>query len=300
MRLADLNHIPLISIHPPRTGRDALESFFINEPINFNPPSPHGEGPWGFPWHGRFSAISIHPPRTGRDLPPSVLTGSPCLFQSTLPARGGTSCQGYTNSAGRDFNPPSPHGEGPLASAHKSPFPLEISIHPPRTGRDRRRPTSWTPWRTYFNPPSPHGEGLLARNIPDSYRKISIHPPRTGRDYISAWWLNSKLISIHPPRTGRDGTPWLHRIGPCRFQSTLPARGGTRPRGLPTGPGNRKFQSTLPARGGTHQDTGRAARGPHISIHPPRTGRDRSIASNTWPSCGFQSTLPARGGTGRT
>ena len=58
----------MISIHPPRAGRDYHVPAFVS------------------PLH-----ISIHPPRAGRDLQEGVCGVNADEFQSTLPVRGGTS-----------------------------------------------------------------------------------------------------------------------------------------------------------------------------------------------------------------
>ena len=85
----------VISIHPPRAGRDSAKELSTN-----------------------FTAISIHPPRAGRDLSCENLSPlayyfnppSPCgeglknilgehrgiEFQSTLPVRGGTTLCGHS------------------------------------------------------------------------------------------------------------------------------------------------------------------------------------------------------------
>ena len=57
-----------------------------------------------------------------------------------------------------DFNPPSPWGEGQQAQVYQN-QELEISIHPPRGGRDLTASMP-TVMILYFNPPSPWGEGL--------------------------------------------------------------------------------------------------------------------------------------------
>ena len=102
---------PIISIHPPRAGRDlhqkAADRFFQH----FNPPAPCGAGPY---CALRLWAQShFNPPApcgAGRhDL--RVLTVQRA-FQSTRPVRGGT-C-----------------GVRSMGSADA------ISIHPPRAGRD--------------------------------------------------------------------------------------------------------------------------------------------------------------------
>ena len=56
-----------ISIHPPRVGRDVLDSVDFTHFLDFNPPSPCGEGP---------AYCCIVPLAS--------------LFQSTLPVWGGT------------------------------------------------------------------------------------------------------------------------------------------------------------------------------------------------------------------
>ena len=124
---------------------------------------------------------------------------------------------------------------------------MEISIHPPRAGRD---------------PPTV---------IMGSVLGISIHPPRAGRDAHGVVGRILKRISIHPPRAGRDSAALvLYRVDTA-FQSTRPVRGGTLKRGIDLAYG--KFQSTRPVRGGTKRIYG-ANRGYLISIHPPRAGRD--------------------------
>ena len=100
-------------------------------------------------------------------------------FQSTLPVWGGTGC--------------------PVAAVGS----LEISIHPPRMGRDD------------------------VSHFHDALFVISIHPPRMGRDNGSRNPACNVGISIHPPRMGRD-TPRTALSRPLKlFQSTLPVWGGT-------------------------------------------------------------------------
>ena len=80
--------------------------------LDFNPPSPCGEGRFRRGAHGVGIAISIHPPRVGRDITANVFMTDARVFQSTLPVWGGT-CTA-------------------IAAALKT----SISIHPPRVGRD--------------------------------------------------------------------------------------------------------------------------------------------------------------------
>ena len=103
----------LISIHPPRVGRDWPHGW-------------HERGRWYISIHpprvGRdaqqhkaalvYIDISIHPPRVGRDAELVKRLRVDIIFQSTLPVWGGTMSS---------------------ASINQSPT---ISIHPPRVGRD--------------------------------------------------------------------------------------------------------------------------------------------------------------------
>ena len=123
-------------------------------------------------------------------------------FQSTRPVRGGTKRR------------------------RKHWRRCNISIHPPRAGRDPgqvRAPGC----RFDFNPPAPCGAGpcwdsaMSASRAFQSTRPvrggtawdgarlsekvISIHPPRAGRDAgIGGFMAEGLGISIHPPRAGRD------------------------------------------------------------------------------------------------
>ena len=166
---------------------------------------------------------------------------------------------------------------------------------PPRVGRDCCGLLCCCT-ATHFNPPSPWGEGRHRNGTPGGSPGISIHPPREGRDFfIFAGRLSQIVISIHPPRKGRDSASglgpdqtihfnppspqgeglqreWANAVIVGRFQSTLPARGGTC--GTPGFEGVfAKFQSTLPVWGGTLAMQARCPAG-LISIHSPRGGRD--------------------------
>ena len=56
-----------ISIHPPRAGRDQLPRDLPESRVDFNPPSPCGEGHVPRKERHQLDKISIHPPRAGRD-----------------------------------------------------------------------------------------------------------------------------------------------------------------------------------------------------------------------------------------
>ena len=170
---------------------------------------------------------------------------------------------------------------------------MEISIHAPRTGSDRK-----------YHRCRP----LVA---------ISIHAPRTGSDWSRSPSPAQRFISIHAPRTGSDASRSAASFASIPFQSTLPARGATRGDGAggqarrnfnprsphgerpaccvyvplprdfnPRSPhGERpallpipvaaiQFQSTLPARGATRKRSFPLYKSMQISIHAPRTGSD--------------------------
>ena len=101
----------LISIHPPRAGRDFLViSLLVSSWISIHPPRAGRDGSYLQRWSFR-KTISIHPPRAGRDVPAHLLHRD---FD--------------------DFNPPAPCGAG--LAVTKALLSFTISIHPPRAGRD--------------------------------------------------------------------------------------------------------------------------------------------------------------------
>ena len=191
----------IISIHPPREGRDLrknLSRAFLwnfnppspcgegqtplatpNDSAHFNPPSPCGEGPY-LGTSGRVLwRISIHPPRVGRDQ--NALYAVRLAREVSIhPPRVGRDVQLLQVLAfASGFNPPSPRGEG------------HHLVHPDAHRRD-------------FNPPSPRGEG---RCVPPLWPL-----PLPFQSTLPVWGGTFKLdrldlcgfISIHPPREGRD------------------------------------------------------------------------------------------------
>ena len=103
----------------------------------------------------------------------------------------------------------------------------DISIHPPRAGRDRQ---------AFF------------RRI--HIVRISIHPPRAGRDTIVTL-IAATLTDFNPPAPCGAGLfLMMNRPGVLLFQSTRPVRGGTHMLWHLNG-GVLLFQSTRPVRGGT-------------------------------------------------
>ena len=103
--------------------------------------------------------------------------------------------------------------------------PIEISIHAPRPGGDRR--------------------GLGNVDCED----ISIHAPRPGGDRGHSGPLGGARISIHAPRPGGDGIHAIALLGDKDF-NPRPPPGGRLWYKL-TKNGNGLFQSTPPARGAT-------------------------------------------------
>ena len=116
----------------PARGATALVQFIRRTAGNFNPRSPHGERPIdddsyaakdGFqstlPARGAtkraegeiiMKVISIHAPRTGSDVRPHQFL---CVEAISIhaPRTGSDAAAGQHGSAGRYFNPRSPHGE---------------------------------------------------------------------------------------------------------------------------------------------------------------------------------------------
>ena len=149
--------------------------------------------------------------------------------------------------------------------------PRNISIHPPRAGRDAQRVFRLR-CLLHFNPPAPCGAGRVLLPDEGQVTVISIHPPRAGRDgdvdakLVSQHDFNppapcgagrasyprttGKLqISIHPPRAGRDASD-TPRNRPLRyFNPPAPCGAGRFLRVLAAD--LILFQSTRPVRGGT-------------------------------------------------
>ena len=79
----------------------------------------------------------------------------------------------------------------------------DISIHPPRAGRDKKSCFA-VPMTLYFNPPAPCGAGRLFSAF-EKLDKIfqSTRPVRGGTCDADDLFEDCR-ISIHPPRAGRD------------------------------------------------------------------------------------------------
>ena len=103
---------------------------------------------------------------------------------------------------------------------------IDISIHPPRAGRDEHQEDSDPADQISIHPPRAGRDVSLTKSLQRN-SLISIHPPRAGRDMGQVEVKDDDGISIHPPRAGRDSSGRTFVTLSDRFQSTLPVRGGT-------------------------------------------------------------------------
>ena len=87
---------------------------------HFNPPSPCGEGLFLLITDGVAFDISIHPPHTGRDLYGGALGQKHHSISIHPPRVGRDATRSARSSPALNFNPPSPCGEGRLATFFKS------------------------------------------------------------------------------------------------------------------------------------------------------------------------------------
>ena len=169
---------------------------------NFNPPAPCGAGPWPA-GPARPSRWDFNPPAPCGAGPgkPGGQNHDPGDFNPPAPCGAGLQVI-MTGAIFSYFNPPAPCGAGqkdlPIRIGS-----IDISIHPPRAGRDGTNQDQ------------------------DRDNQISIHPPRAGRDLPGTDAQQQACISIHPPRAGRDNAVKSQLVTLNGFQSTRPVRGGT-------------------------------------------------------------------------
>ena len=192
-----------------------------------------------------------------------------------------------------------------------------ISIHPPRAGRDRFAAGLFL-WSHRFQSTRPvrgGTSGLAA--LQSLFGFQSTRPVRGG---TFRFLLYSQMMRFQSTRPVRGGTFVFQMTNQQIriFQSTRPVRGGTAAMYRASSHVG-AFQSTRPVRGGTGayglfmETCGISIHPPRagrdvivinkgdlimISIHPPRAGRDTSwyLINSSRPQ--FQSTRPVRGGTG--
>ena len=327
----------MISIHPPRVGRDDREhpQEAVRRKISIHPPRVGRDV--RETWKPMYPDISIHPPRVGRDRGSCWSVGSPTNFNPPAPGGAGllfsVICHQFP-----EFQSTRP-GWGGTEEALRRGMSVDISIHPPRVGRDDFSHFHFIFLLISIHPPRvgrdlasglPDGGGSgisihpprVGRDVPSACAKedakISIHPPRVGRDIRLYYNVITVKISIHPPRVGRDfgvcdamdqemyfNPPAPGGAGPCTSMDLLtitnfnpPAPGGAGP-GYLVVPGIiTGFQSTRPGWGGTQTQEG-FSKFQEISIHPPRVGRDYLVLYRVNSSRRFQSTRPGWGGTRR-
>ncbi len=194
----------------------------------------------------------------------------------------------------KHFNPRSPHGER-LQGIFSRRSSSTISIHAPRTGSD-----------------------CSTSSVPSSPIRFQSTLPARGATFVAVFRERGDLISIHAPRTGSDQSA-TRRAGAGAYFNPRSPHGERRTHGMQWHVWTTTFQSTLPARGATRPALYTAIVKAFISIHAPRTGSDdvallaaeadadfnpRSPHGERQKKCLvvacaliFQSTLPARGAT---
>ena len=181
---------------------------------------------------------------------------SVAAFQSTHPARGGTSRRFGCGAGGCNFNPPTPRGvglRGVLVEAAKAAFQ---STHPARGGT----PVPQTPHshQSDFNPPTPRGVG-----------RIRAHDLRAADHFNPPTPRGVGRIRAHDLRAADHFNPPTPRgVGLSIFRAMPPGRNFNPP--TPRGVGRQ----------------GLAWYGRHgvISIHPPREGWDSKSAQDHAPT----------------
>ena len=130
-----------ISIHPPRVGRDVRCLLSSPRPLHFNPPSPCGEG---LPRY-RYSPAQLE-------------------FQSTLPVWGGTQ-EGRAGQDSEGFQSTLPVWGGTAYNAEHPEVEPEFQSTLPVWGGTRGKHLCLCVVFD-FNPPSPCGEGRTGRSAP--------------------------------------------------------------------------------------------------------------------------------------
>ena len=203
-------------------------------------------------------------------LPSRVLVS---IFQSTLPLRGATRV--HVRDAVLDLDVISIHT--PLAGSdfdHRFRCfrTCAISIHTPLAGSDIRRSRSISPKPISIHTPLAGSD--RARTDRWSRQRISIHTPLAGSDFgfdsraQCRWYFNP-----HSPCGERRAVYRQTAPKPTEFQSTLPLRGATRRRRIPS-PTSVNFNPHSPC----GERPGRPVRRSvqyDISIHTPLAGSDQ-------------------------
>jgi len=101
-----------VSIHAPREGSDSAITGAAGRPRQVSIHAPReGSDSAITGAAGRPRQVSIHAPREGSDWVTHEIYYHNTVFQSTLPARGATTCPSASYSPPGGFNPRSPRGE---------------------------------------------------------------------------------------------------------------------------------------------------------------------------------------------
>ena len=235
---------------------------------DFNPPSPCGEGPMHHGENRKAVRISIHPLRVERDELLDAIDFVNSRFQSTLSVWRGTKRKKHQNQnhrfqstlsvwrgtpshycnalRERDFNPPSPCGEGLSCSTNGK---IKQNFNPPSPcgeGHDQTL-TTWNAhifqstlsvWRGTVHQ-CDYGSGDLFQSTLSVWRgtvqAILSRIVCLFQSTLSVWRgtklgkpaIPSERISIHPLRVERDSKDKSGSCGGIRFQSTLSVWRGT-------------------------------------------------------------------------
>ena len=177
-----------ISIHAPRTGRDAHLHTDSTGVI----------------------AISIHAPRTGRDICGGKSMSKYIIFQSTRPVRGATVGKFLIEFRDSLFQSTRPVRGATMNTYQLFWVTIKISIHAPRTGRDASV-SSTSKIRKGISIHAPRtGRDATLSGLCEGYC-ISIHAPRTGRDpseFVTP--RGEQYFNPRAPYGARQGMYWQY------------------------------------------------------------------------------------------
>ena len=195
----------VISIHPPRAGRDFLQPGPGSLPPHFNPPAPCGAG------HPHLEHLLEHLLfQSTRPVRGGTLKITSCMleaaFQSTRPVRGGTLWGLTQKTSSVHFNPPAPCGAGrPIPS--RNPIPSRFqSTRPVRGGT---WPRLLCVEGGLFQSTRPvRGGTILSAQRGGKEVFQSTRPVRGGTLRAERYSLTRKFQSTRPVRGGT--TTWLH------------------------------------------------------------------------------------------
>ena len=237
---------PGISIHPPRAGRDVINSRNYIRQTNFNPPAPCGAGQYMMCDGRLIIDISIHPPRAGRDPIRRDHYDRKNDFNPPAPCGAGRPCRSKSRPAACYFNPPAPCGAG------QGDQPNLRGLHD-------------------FNPPAPCGAGRwLVHHFAGEKSFQSTRPVRGGT--LPPSCCRQSQRKFQSTRPVRGGTAVSTACPVACFYFNPPAPCGAGPSRKPSS--SRYLISIHPPRAGRDSNIRPSGIKIKISIHPPRAGRD--------------------------